>query len=88
MIKSAPICLCKKKIRIFAAAPPFARAQSRVWKISQRAGAKKAEPGSAGEFRPNGMRIYAALFGGVICGNRYLIVFLGSATFENSRARF
>lgn len=66
MIKSAPICLCKKKIRIFAAAPPFALAQSRVWKVSLRAGAKKAEPGSAGEFRPNIMRIGAARFGGGI----------------------
>ena len=36
MIKSAPICLCKKKIRIFAAAPPFARAKPRLENFAAR----------------------------------------------------
>lgn len=64
-----------------------ARAKPRLENFAAR-GREKGGTRSAGEFRPNGMRIRTALFGGVICRNRYLIVFLGSATFENSRARF
>lgn len=47
MIKSAPLCLCKKKIRIFAAAEPAISAR--------KGGAKKAEPDISEGFRLNEM---------------------------------
>lgn len=54
MIKSAPLCLCKKKIRIFTAAePPFPRAKAARTRRCPRA--KKAEPDISEGFRLNEM---------------------------------
>lgn len=54
MIKSAPLCLCKKKIRIFAAAEPAISAR-KGGANAPLPGAKKAEPDISEGFRLNEM---------------------------------
>lgn len=54
MIKSAPLCLCKKKIRIFAAAEPAISAR-KGGANAPLPGVKKAEPDIAEGFRLNEM---------------------------------